>query len=184
MSVAAPSAPPATACPADRGPISPREAAKLLSGGAALIDVRTPPEYREIHAAGACNLPLDTLDPAAFTASDNGGPILTICHSGARSAKAVERLRAAGVEAISVDGGTPAWEAAGLPVERGKKSISLERQVRIVAGSLALIGSVLALTVHPYWAGLPAFVGAGLTFAGLTDTCGMGLLLARMPWNR
>ncbi|MFH5804485.1 rhodanese-like domain-containing protein [Alienimonas sp. DA493] len=171
---------PAVQAPA-AGPISPRDAAERLKSGGTLIDVRTGPEFREVHAAGARNVPLDRLDPASL---QTDGPILTICQSGARSAKAVEKLRAAGLEAVSVDGGAPAWEAAGLPVERGQKTISLERQVRIAAGSLALVGSLLALFVHPYWAGLPAFIGAGLTFAGLTDTCGMGLLLAKMPWNR
>ncbi|QDT14967.1 rhodanese-like domain-containing protein [Alienimonas californiensis] len=168
-----------------RGSISPHDAAERLKQGGVLIDVRTGPEYRGVHAEGARNVPLDRLDPALLKQELRGdGPILAICQSGARSVRAVETLRAAGLEAISVDGGTPAWESAGLPVARGKKSISLERQVRIAAGSLVLIGSILALTAHPYWAGLPAFVGAGLTFAGLTDTCGMGLLLAKMPWNR
>lgn len=67
---------------------------------------------------------------------------------------------------------------------RGKKTISLERQVRIAAGALVLAGAVLALTVHPYWGGLSAFVGAGLMYSGITDTCGMAMCLARMPWNQ
>jgi hypothetical protein len=71
-----------------------------------------------------------------------------------------------------------------LPVVRGKKAISLERQVRIAAGSLVLLGVIGSLLIHPYVIGLSAFVGAGLLFAGITDTCGMGMLLARMPWNR
>ena len=77
-----------------------------------------------------------------------------------------------------------AWEQAGLPMRRGPKAVSLERQVRIAAGSLVLLGAVLALTVHPWFALLSAFVGAGLVFSGVTDTCGMGMLLARMPWNQ
>jgi rhodanese-related sulfurtransferase len=85
---------------------------------------------------------------------------------------------------VSVDGGTQAWEAAGLPIVRGQKTISLERQVRIAAGSLVVLGAVLGYFVHPYFIGLSAFVGAGLVFAGVTDTCGMGMLLARMPWNK
>ena len=85
---------------------------------------------------------------------------------------------------MSVDGGTKAWAEAGLPVVRGQKAISLERQVRIVAGSLVLIGIVLGFLVHQSLFGLAAFAGAGLLFAGITDTCGMGLLLARMPWNQ
>ena len=85
---------------------------------------------------------------------------------------------------VNVEGGTQACVSAGLPVVRGKKAISLERQVRIAAGSLVLIGAVLAWLVHPAFIGLSAFVGAGLVFAGITDTCGMGMLLARMPWNQ
>ena len=73
---------------------------------------------------------------------------------------------------------------AGLPVVRGKKAISLERQVRIAAGSLVLLGVLLGWLVHPAFIGLSAFVGAGLVFAGVTDTCGMGMMLARMPWNQ
>jgi hypothetical protein len=85
---------------------------------------------------------------------------------------------------VNVEGGTQAWAQAALPVVRGKKAISLERQVRIAAGSLVLIGSLLSYFAHPYWIALPAFVGAGLLFSGITDTCGMGMLLARMPWNQ
>ena len=80
--------------------------------------------------------------------------------------------------------GIPAWEQTGGSVVRGKKAISLERQVRIAAGSLVLLGAVLALTVNLWFVVLSAFIGAGLLFAGVTDTCGMGMLLARMPWNQ
>jgi hypothetical protein len=75
------------------------------------------------------------------------------------------------------------WESEGLPVNRGRATISLERQVRIAAGALVFLGSTLAYTISPGWIALPAFVGAGLVFAGITDTCGMGMVLARMPWN-
>jgi hypothetical protein len=85
---------------------------------------------------------------------------------------------------INVEGGTLACEVAGVPVVRGKKMMSLERQVRITAGSLVLVGAVLGFFVHPYWIGLSAFIGAGLAFAGITDTCGMGMMLAKMPWNQ
>ena len=153
-----------------------------------LIDVRTPVEYREVHAEGARNYPLDSLDPNRFmnervAASDQ--PIYLICKSGSRATMACKQFIKAGyANVVCVEGGTTAWDNAGLPVKRGKKAISLERQVRIVAGSLVLIGSLLAFFVHPYFVGLPAFIGAGLTFAGITDTCGMGMILAKMPWNR
>jgi len=169
--------------------ISPKQLADLRCGGkhVELLDVRTPVEFREVHVDFARNLPLDRLDPQAILAERKGSagePLYVICRSGSRGKQACEKLSAAGLRVVNVEGGTQAWDAAGLPVVRGKKAISLERQVRIVAGFLVLVGAVLALTVHPYFAGLSAFVGAGLMFAGITDTCGMGLLLARMPWNQ
>ncbi len=85
---------------------------------------------------------------------------------------------------VNVDGGTSAWEAAGLPVVRGKKAMSLERQVRIAAGFLVFLGAALGYFVNPAWIGLSAFVGAGLMFAGITDTCAMGMMIAKMPWNQ
>jgi rhodanese-related sulfurtransferase len=153
-----------------------------------LIDVRTPVEFREMHVAAARNVPLDRLNPATFQRlrdSTNGGDLYVICRSGNRAQQACEKLAAAGFEnLVKVEGGTLAWDQAGLPLVRGKKAISLERQVRIAAGLLVLIGATLSLIVHPYWAALSAFIGAGLVFAGITDTCGMGMLLARMPWNQ
>jgi tetrahydrodipicolinate N-succinyltransferase len=84
-----------------------------------------------------------------------------------------------------VEGGTELWAAAGLPTEgTGRKVISIERQVRIGAGSLVLTGLILGFLFHPAFFALSAFIGAGLVFAGITDWCGMGLLLARAPWNR
>jgi rhodanese-related sulfurtransferase len=167
--------------------ISPHELQRRRQAGEVteLIDVRTPVEYSEIHVEGARLIPLDQLDPAALASERNGTPLYVICRSGSRAAQAYEKLQAAGVQNIfSVEGGTLAWEKAGLPVVRGGKVISLERQVRIAAGLLVVIGVILGWLVHPGFLGLSAFVGAGLVFAGLTDTCGMGLMLAKMPWNR
>jgi rhodanese-related sulfurtransferase len=170
--------------------ISPQRLAALRREGQPLdlIDVRTPVEFREIHVEGARNLPLDMLDPAGVMRSRSTAehePLYVICRSGSRGRQACEKLLAAGcTNVFNVEGGTLACEEAGLPIVRGKKAISLERQVRIVAGSLVLVSVLLAWLVHPAFAGLAAFVGAGLVFAGVTDTCGMGLLLARMPWNQ
>lgn len=152
-----------------------------------LIDVRTPAEYREVHVEFARNVPLDQLDAAALAGARNGAsePLYVICHSGGRSKKACEKFHAAGYQnVVSVDGGTQACLQTGLPLARGKKAISLERQVRIVAGALVLTGVVLGWRVNPAFYGLSAFVGGGLVFAGITDFCGMGMLLAKMPWNR
>lgn len=153
-----------------------------------VIDVRTPSEFRDVHCSWARNIPLDTLDPQAILATRSGSPdrpLYVICHSGARSAKACQAFVDAGFSnVLSVEGGTSAWNAAGLPVVRGKKSVSLERQVRIAAGALVLTGAVLGYFVNPAWIGLSGFVGAGLMFAGITDTCAMGMLISKMPWNR
>ena len=153
-----------------------------------LIDVRTPVEFREIHVEFARNVPLDELDPGALPAlrrGPPGDPLYVVCRSGDRGRRACEKLRQAGIaDAVNIEGGTTACVEAGLPVVRGPKGVSLERQVRIAAGSLTLLGAGLAWFVHPAFVGLAAFVGAGLALAGITDTCGMGMLLARMPWNR
>jgi rhodanese-related sulfurtransferase len=153
-----------------------------------LIDVRTPVEFREVHAGPARNVPLDRLDPAAVIRARStlpAEPLYVICRSGGRGRQACEKLIAAGYQNVfNVEGGTLAWVDAGLPIVRGRRAMSLERQVRIAAGSLVLLGVALGWLVHEAFFGLAGFVGAGLIFAGLTDTCGMGLLLARMPWNR
>jgi rhodanese-related sulfurtransferase len=152
------------------------------------IDVRTPAEFQQVHAVGARLVPLDGLDPAAIAAGrlHPTDPIYVICQSGARAGKAVDRFKQAGIaNVLSVEGGTAAWEKLGLPVERGGGgTISLERQVRIFAGSLVFVGTLLGWFVHRDFFVIPAFIGAGLTFAGISNTCGMGMLLAKMPWNR
>ncbi len=115
----------------------------------------------------------------------NSGPVYLLCASGIRATKAAEQLKRAGLDdVVVVEGGTNAWAAAGLPVVRGRKTISIERQVRIGAGTLVLIGTGLGWFVHPAFFILSAFVGAGLVFAGVTDICGMAIVLAKAPWNR
>jgi rhodanese-related sulfurtransferase len=169
--------------------ISPQALAELCKSGKPidLIDVRTPIEYREVHLAAANNVPLDKLDPAALMQGrkDANEPVYLICRSGSRGRQACEKFLAAGfTNVVNVEGGTMACVEGGLPVVRGQKMMSLERQVRIAAGSLVVIGAALGAFVHPAFIGLCAFVGTGLVFAGITDTCGMGLMLARMPWNQ
>jgi rhodanese-related sulfurtransferase len=170
--------------------ITPQSLAALGKDGRKidLLDVRTPAEYRELHASGTRNVPLDQLDPVVVMRARNGSkgePLYVICRSGSRGRQACEKFLAAGFpNVVNVEGGTLAWAACGLPVVRGQQVISLERQVRMAAGSLVLLGALLGWLLHPVFVALSAFVGAGLVYAGVTDTCGMGLLLARMPWNR
>lgn len=153
-----------------------------------LLDVRTAAEFEGVHVEGARLMPLDRLDPQALVREregDGNEPVYVICRTGQRAARAAERLQQAGVrEVYVVEGGMRAWEAAGLPVRRGRAVMSLERQVRIAAGLLVVLGVVLGWLVHPLLYLIAAFVGGGLIFAGVTDTCGMAMLLAHMPWNR
>lgn len=166
----------------------PRLAELCKSGKIDLIDVRTPVEFRELHIEQARNVPLDRIDPAAVAQVRNGDkdkPLYLICRSGSRGRQACEKFLAAGfTNVVNVEGGTLSCVEAGLPIVRGKKAISLERQVRIAAGALVLVGVMLGWLVHPALYGLSALIGAGLVFAGITETCGMGMMLARMPWNQ
>lgn len=168
--------------------ILPDELAALLSErpGIRLLDVRTPGEYQAAHIRGAFNVPLDRLDEYGREISKSGSdPIVLVCQSGQRARKADGALRGAGMANLMIlDGGVNAWEAAGKPIIKGARRMSLERQVRIAAGALAATGGFFALFVNPLFAAVPAFVGSGLVFAGITDTCMMGMLIAKLPYNR
>lgn len=152
---------------------------RLARGACVLLDVRELPEYAEAHVAGSRLLPLSELRRRPELPGISG-EVLLLCRSGRRAADAADLLSAcAGLQPVVVDGGLDAWRGAGLPAESSKGPISLERQVRIAAGTLVLAGLLI-----PGARPLSYFVGAGLIFAGVTDTCAMGLLLAKLPWNR
>ena len=155
--------------------IKPAEASAVVgSGRGTLVDVRTPAEFGEVHATGAQLVPLDVLDRLAVEAARgaNTGPVYLLCASGIRATKAAEKLCNVGLdEVVVVEGGTNAWVAAGLPVIRGRKTF-------------VLIGTALGRFVHPGFYLLAVFVGAGLVFAGVTDICGLAIVLAQAPWNR
>ena len=150
-----------------------------------IIDVRAPGEFARVHAVGAVLVPLNQFDPGAVGKLRKGPkePIYVICHSGVRAAKACRMLAEAGVgPALCIEGGTVAWERAGLPVERGAIRPALpQRQMSVAAGVLVLTGLLLAWLVHPGFLGLTAIVGASLVFASLTACCGVGLPLAKVP---
>ena len=167
--------------------VSPAEAHKRLrqNDDAVLIDVRTPFEFAQVHAEYAKHIPLTELKVAAIRQeTDQGHEVYMICQTGGRAQQAAMRCIREGLPNVAVvEGGTKAWAAADLPTVRHTNVISLERQVRIAAGSLVLLGALLGL-IHPIFLVIPIFVGAGLVFAGVTDFCGMALLLAKAPWNR
>ena len=151
---------------------------RLERGTGVLLDVREYPEYLEAHLPGSRLLPLGDLKRQPELAG--AGEVLLLCRSGRRAREAAELLEGrAGVQPIVIEGGIEAWKQAGYLTRTEKGPISLERQVRIAAGALVLLG-LLAPRLKP----LSVFVGAGLVFAGVTDTCAMGLLLARLPWNQ
>jgi rhodanese-related sulfurtransferase len=167
-------------------PLKPAEVAdRVAQKRAVLVDIREPDEFRRRHVPGALSRPLSRFETAGLTLQPTQDVVFT-CKSGMRTAAACERLAAAvNGPALVLDGGVDAWAAAGLPVaEDRKQPIELLRQVQITTGSLVVAGVGLGLLVHPAWFGVSAFVGAGLTFAGVTGTCGMAKLLALAPWNR
>jgi rhodanese-related sulfurtransferase len=169
--------------------VSPRKASEIakVNTSAILLDVRTPSEFSARRVVGARNIPLDTI-PSTIAGGNltKDATICVLCEKGGRAVIAAEHLLKAGHHDVHVvTGGTEAWALEGLPIEgSGRNVISIERQVRIGAGALVLTGVILGFLLNPAFFALSGFIGAGLVFAGVTDWCGMGLLLAKAPWNR
>lgn len=159
----------------------------LDRGEAVLVDVREPGEHAAERIEGSLLAPLSTFDPRAVPVPD-GLRLVLYCRSGNRSGQAGRRLLAAGFTGIHhLRGGLLAWREAGCPVEAsagGGRLPDLLRQVQVTAGSLVVLGTGLGAAVSPWFLLLACGVGAGLVYAGATGTCGMAMLLARMPWNR
>ena len=148
------------------------------------VDVRSATEFAAGHIPGAVNIPMEEIEcRAADLQSDR--PTLLVCQSGKRAEMTRALLANQPGDLAVLRGGTDAWMAAELPLVRSTRSRwALERQVRLGAGVLVLIGVVLGILVSPGWFGLSAFVGCGLVVAGTTNFCGMAYLLALLPWNR
>jgi rhodanese-related sulfurtransferase len=154
-------------------------------GGATVIDVRSPAEFETAHVAGSYNVPLDLLGELAAELTPRlDRPVVLVCQSGVRATQGAQRLAGAGLTNLHVlDGGIAALTAAGGAVVRGRPRWALERQVRLAAGSLVLLGGLASLLV-PVLLVLAIGVGAGLTLSALTNTCAMGSVLSRLPYNR
>ncbi len=158
----------------------------LDSGGECqVIDVREFSEFNSERIADAQLMPLSNFEKHAEEI-DHSKPVYLMCRSGNRAKQAAERLVKKGFTDIHVvEGGMTAWSGANLPIVKGESKVwSLERQVRFAAGLFVLAGILLGVFVSPYLYMLSGFVGFGLMFSALTDTCGMGMVLARMPWNK
>lgn len=167
-------------------PISPADLKRRLDAGdAVLIDVRETDEHAREHILGARLAPLSAIDAHDFD-RDHDKAAVFHCRSGMRTQANAAKLIARGFkEAYYLDGGIEAWKAAGLPTHTNRKApLEIMRQVQIAAGVLILAGVLLGFFFNPVFYALSAFVGAGLTFAGVTGWCGMAMLLKTMPWNR
>ena len=161
-------------------------AAAFQAGGAVrVLDVRAPSEFENAHISGAYNVPLDQLHEHAREIRAATGTVILVCQSGQRARQADTLLRQSGMTSVHVlEGGMQAWIAAGQPVRRVRARVSIERQVRMIAGGLVAASSAAALLVSPLFAVIPVLVGSGLLVSGATDTCTMGLALAKLPYNR
>lgn len=160
-------------------------AADMRAAGATFIDVRSPMEFAGEWIDGSWNIPLPELEDRIHELEKAKSPLVVLCRTGNRSLMAAQVLQRRGFKDFRImEGGVTAWRKARLPLKQGKKRLSIERQVLLGAGSLVLLGVMLGTFVNPWLYGISAFVGAGLTLAGATGFCGMGLLLMRMPWNR
>jgi len=168
--------------------ISPAEAGRRTAEGSAiLVDIREPIEHAREAIPGAKSVPLSRFDPSNLSTHLGGVPtVIFHCQTGKRTVDNESRLASCSLPEVYVlEGGLNAWKSAGLPTKIDRsKPIELQRQVQIAAGSLVLLGLLLALLVSPWFAVVSAFVGTGLTFAGVSGWCGMAKLLGSMPWNK
>lgn len=158
----------------------------LRDGRALLVDVREPDEHASECIAGSQSMPLSRFEPSALPL-DNARRVVLHCKSGRRSSEAASRTIAAGRSEITqLKGGIEAWKAAGLPVERGANlpRLTIMRQVQLTIGTFVLAGTAVGALVSPWFLIVPAFMGAGLIFAGASGTCGLAALIGAMPWNR
>ncbi|MBD2206041.1 rhodanese-like domain-containing protein [Calothrix sp. FACHB-1219] len=148
-----------------------------------LIDVREPAEYAGEHIPGATLVSLSNFDPRKIP---QDGSIVLYCRSGNRSAMAAQKLFSAGFATVThLNGGIGAWKEAGYPTNINRKApISLLRQVQIIVGSTVLISTLLGAFVSPWFLLVSGVMGAGLIYSGITDTCILGMMLAKLPYNR
>ena len=167
--------------------IDPTDLAQLVTGGddVKVLDVRTPAEFETVHIPGAYNVPLDTLGEHATEIQRHvDEPVVLVCRSGMRASQAEQRLAAAGMVNVRVlEGGMVAWEAGGGAVNRGRSRWDIERQVRLVAGTVVATSIVVSIWV-PAARFVAGVLGAGLTVAALTNSCAMGVALRKLPYNR
>lgn len=148
-----------------------------------LLDVRSPIEFESEHIEGALNIPLSELEQR-LDEIPKGKDLVMICRSGKRAERGAYSLMCKGMEPKVMTGGVLAWQKAGFSLTEGKKMLPIERQIQLIVGVGVLTGVLLGVFVNPWFLVVSGFFGAGLTFAGLSGTCALGLLLMKAPWNQ
>jgi glyoxylase-like metal-dependent hydrolase (beta-lactamase superfamily II)/rhodanese-related sulfurtransferase len=167
--------------------ISPEDASKLANKDAQVkfLDVRSVLEFSQTHIKDSINVPIDMLAVRIGELNQANRAYIVLCRTGNRSPMAADMLMQSGIHAVKVmDGGITRWQKERLPVIKGEGGISLERQVRVMAGSIVLFGIILSWFAHPWFICISIFVCCGLIYAGLTDNCMMGMLLMKLPYNK
>jgi glyoxylase-like metal-dependent hydrolase (beta-lactamase superfamily II)/rhodanese-related sulfurtransferase len=167
--------------------ISPRDAAALLKQDpqVKILDVRSALEFSQEHIEPSINIPIDMISGKIGELSQSKQSYLVLCHSGTRAAMAADMLMQAGIHTVKVmEGGIARWEKEKQPVIKGQGGMSLERQVRLIAGSLVLAGIIMAFLAHWTFIFVPVFVCCGLIYSGLSDNCLMGMMLMKLPYNK
>ena len=165
--------------------VTPKEAKELVSQGAKLLDVRSAFDYADKHIEDSVNIPIEMLPSKIKDLSEEGGSYIVFCKSGNRSPMAADMLIQSGIHSVKVmEGGLTRWKKEHLPVTEGVGGISLERQIKAIAGILVLSSVALAWIVNVAFIWIAVWVALGLTFAGLTNNCLMGMLLMRLPYNK
>ena len=167
--------------------ISPRDASSLLEQDpqAKILDVRSALEFSQVHIEHSLNIPIDMISAKINELSQSRQNYLVLCHTGNRAAMAADMLIQSGIHTVKViEGGIIRWQKEKLPVIKGQGGMSLERQVRLIAGSLVLLGIMMSWLLHWAFIFVSVFVGSGLIYAGLTDNCLMGMLLMKLPYNK
>ncbi|CAN5396930.1 rhodanese-like domain-containing protein [soil metagenome] len=148
-----------------------------------ILDVRSPIEFEVEHIANSINMPLNELE-ARCEEVPRKGQLVVICRSGKRAERGAYTLMGKGFQPQVLEGGLVAWCKAGLPVIEGRKMLPIERQIQLIVGIGVLSGVLLGVLVSPWFLLISGFFGAGLTFAGFSGTCALGLILMKAPWNQ
>ena len=167
--------------------ISPRDAQEIIAKNPKikLLDIRSVLEFNQVHIKDSINIAIDTLSFRIKELSKPGQGYIIFCRTGNRSLIAADMLLQAGIHNIKImEGGITRWQKDKMPVIRGKVCVSLERQIRIIAGSLFLFGIIMSWFVHQAFIGISIFISCGLIYSGITDNCLMGMLLMKLPYNK